>query len=446
MSAIRALRLQRLGGVYYGWYIVAAAVVAQFVAVGMQGYVSGVFLKPMSQELGWSREDYANAQTIGTFVMGGLGLFVGGLIDRRGARPLMLAGAVVSGACLIALSRVETLTQFYLVRGVGVTAGAMGIGNLVVNVTVSKWFIRGRGMAVSIAAMGVSLSGVVLTPVAQVLIDHIGWRQAWVVLGVGVWLIVLPLAFVMRRTPEDYGLLPDGDVPGVAPPAPKRRHATVATEVAWTRAEAVRTPSIWLLIVAYGIANVGLGSLILHMLPFLTDNGFSTGAAAFMFSAQSWAALVAKPVWGGLMGRVHARYLSSIAFVISAASVLGLLVAAGRQAGPVALLMLVIYGFGIGGTIPLQETVWASYFGRTHLGKIRAVAMPFTIIFSALGPKFAAHLYDRNGDYVAAFLIFASFWIAGAVLVLLARPPRRAGAPPPSPAPRTWPIRPHALE
>ena len=132
------------------------------------------------------------------------------------------------------------------------------------------------------------------------------------------------------------------------------------------------------------------------------------------------------------MGRVHACYLSAIAFVISAASVLGLLVAAGRQAGSVALLMLVIYGFGIGGTIPLQETVWASYFGRTHLGKIRAVAMPFTIIFSALGPKFAAHLYDRNGDYVAAFLIFASFWAVGAVLVLLARPPKRPHPPTPS--------------
>ena len=426
MAGVRALHLPHPGRVYYGWYIVAAAVVAQFVAVGMQAYSAGVFLKPMSQDLGWSREDYANAQTIGTFVTGWLGLFIGGLIDRRGARPLMIGGAIVGGLCLIGLSRVHTLREFYLLRGIGVTAGAMGIGNLVVNVTVSKWFVRNRGIAVSVAAMGVSLSGVVLTPVAQGLVNQFGWRQAWVILGVAVWVIVIPVAFVMRRTPEDHGLLPDGDLPGSAPVLPQRHHATAPTEVAWTRSEAVRTPSLWLLIFAYGIANIGLGSLLLHMLAFLTDNGFSAGTAAFMFSFQSWAALIAKPAWGILMSRVHARYLSSIAFVLSGLAVLGLLAAADRRSGPAALAMLFVYGLGIGGVIPLQETVWASYFGRRHLGTIRAVAMPFTILFSAMGPKLAAHLYDRSGSYVSAFLLFASFWALGAVLVLLARPPRKA--------------------
>ncbi len=420
--------------VYYGWYIVAAAVVAQFVSVSAQVYSSAVFLKPMTSDLGWTREQFANAQAISTFAMGGLGLFMGGLIDRRGARPLMIGGAIISGVCLIGLSRVETLRQYYLLRGIGVTVGAMAVGNMVVNVTVSKWFVRNRGMAVAIAAMGVSLSGVLLVPVAQMLVDAYGWRQTWVVLGVGMWVIGIPTAFVMRRTPEDHGLLPDGDLPGAAPVRSGRRQVNAATEVSWTRAEALRTPSLWLLILAYGVANVGLGSLLLHMLPFLTDNGFSPGTAAFMFAFQSWAAMVAKPMWGVLLGRFHARYLSSTAFVLSAVSVTGLLIAAGRHSEPLSLVLLFTYGLGMGGTIPLQETVWASYFGRAHLGRIRAVAMPFTIIFSAMGPKFAANLYDRTGDYVIAFLVFASFWIAGAALVLLARPPRRAqpvqGTPP----------------
>jgi sugar phosphate permease len=434
MARIIALHLPRPHGIYYGWYIVAAAVVAQFVAVGMQAYTAGVFLKPMAADLGWSREDYANAQTIGTFVTGGLGLFVGGLIDRRGARPLMIAGALLSGLCLIGLSRVHELWQFYLLRGVGITLGAMGVGNLVVNVTVAKWFVRRRGLAVAVSSMGVSLSGVVLVPVAQALIDHVGWRQAWVIFGVAVWLLVIPTAFVMRRTPEDYGLLPDGDRPDAAPDAPGARPAAVA-EVSWTRAEAVRTPAIWFLIFAYGIANIGLGSLILHMLPFLTDAGFAAGTAAFLFSFQSWAALIAKPFWGVLMGRVHARYLSCVSFLLTACAVIGLLGAAARVSVPAALVLLFLYGLGIGGTIPLQETVWASYFGRAHLGKVRAVAMPFTILFSAMGPKLTAHLYDRLGDYTAAFFMFASFWVVGAVLVLLARPPRRR-APAPTPASR----------
>jgi MFS family permease len=129
------------------------------------------------------------------------------------------------------------------------------------------------------------------------------------------------------------------------------------------------------------------------------------------------------------MGRIHARYLSAISFVMSAAAVVGLLAAAANGATALCFVLLFLYGIGIGGTIPLQETVWASYFGRRHLGKIRSVAMPFTILFAAMGPKLAGNLYDRSGNYTTAFLLFTCFWLVGAVLILLARPPRRAATP-----------------
>jgi OFA family oxalate/formate antiporter-like MFS transporter len=424
------LRRPRLPAVYYGWYIVGAAMVAQMVAVGLHGYTLGVFLKPMLRDFPWSREDVANVQTIGTVVMGSLGLFVGGLVDRRGARPLMIAGALVAGLCLIGVSRVQSLGQFYLLRGVGFTVGSVGIGNLVVNVTLAKWFVRHRGIAMSVAAMGISLGGVIVTPLVQLLINLYGWRQTWVILGVAVWVIILPLAFVMRRMPEDYGLLPDGDRADGPPRPPGRPNASAVSEVDWTRGEAVRTPALWLLILAYGTANVGLGALLFHMVPFLTDSGFSAGRAALMFSTQSWAALLSKPLWGLLMMRVHARYLSAVAFVVSALTITGLIAVAAEGSAAGVVVLLALYGLGIGGTVPLQETVWASYFGRRHLGAIRAVAMPFAILFSALGPKFAARLYDRTGSYTAAFLIFAGFWLAGTVLVLLARPPRRRAVQP----------------
>jgi sugar phosphate permease len=346
----------------------------------------------------------------------------------------MIVGALIAGLCLVLTSRTQTLGQFYLLRGIGFTVGSIGFGNLVVNVTVSKWFVRNRGMAIAIASCGVSLGGVIVAPVCQALVDAYGWRPTWVILGVATWVVIIPLAFAMRRTPEDYGLHPDGDTPGASrdtDAARSRRRPMQEPERSWTRPEAVRTASIWMLIVAYGIANIGLGALLFHMIPFLTDQGFSSGRAAFMFSFQSWAALISKPVWGALMNRMHARYLSAISFVIAAASVLGLLVAADHQVLAATMLMQFVFGFAIGGTIPLQETVWASYFGRMHLGQIRAIAMPFTIVFSAVGPKLAAHLYDSTGSYVAAFLVFASFWMAGALLVLVARPPKRrpGGAP-----------------
>jgi cyanate permease len=257
-----------------------------------------------------------------------------------------------------------------------------------------------------------------MTPVTHALVAAHGWRDAWVILGVAVWVILIPTAFVMRRTPEDYGLHPDGDQTdepsGRAP----------ALEASWTRRQAVRTTAIWLLIVAWGLSMAGTGALMLHMIPFLNDSGFAAGTAALLFSMQAWASLVSKPLWGLVMRRVQPCLLGAVAFICAALALLGLLAAAGQQAAVLTAVMLVLFGFAIGGTIPLQETVWASYYGRAHLGQIRSVGIPFTILFGALGPKFAAHLYDRAGNYDAAFLTFVCFWAVSAVVILLARPPR----------------------
>jgi MFS transporter, OFA family, oxalate/formate antiporter len=421
-TAARALAHPRW---FYGWTIVGIALVAQFVTAGAQTYASGVFLKPMTQDLGWSRESFSAVQTVSTVVMGSIGLVIGGLVDRRGPRPLMLVGGIIAGSALIATSRVETLWQFYLLRGVAQTLGNALLGNLVVNVTVAKWFVVRRGMAIALASIGISLGGVLMAPLVALVIDAGGWRQAWVFLGLLTWVLVLPSAWLIRRQPEDLGLVPDGLTTAQAERAAARRHgASAAAEVQWTRREAVRTTTIWLVILAYGIANIGLGAMLLHMVPFLTDHDVRTGQAALLFSVQSWAALLSKPLWGVLMDRYHARYLSAVGFLIQAAAIGGLLAVAPLHRTDLLVAVLLGYGFGIGGTVPLQETVWASYFGRTHLGSIRAVAVPFSILFGAGGPLLAGFLYDRSGSYRSAFGLFAICSVLGSVLVLLARPPR----------------------
>jgi sugar phosphate permease len=180
MSSTLALRRP---AIFYGWYIVGVALIAQFVAAGTSSYASGVFLKPMTENLGWSRADFSAVQTVSTFVTGALGLFVGVQMDRRGPRLLMLAGGIVSGAALMMLSSVHSLWQFYLISGVGQTAGNAMLGNLVVNVTVSRWFVARRGMAVAIASAGVSMGGVVMTPLSSWWVDQYGWQTDWVLMG-----------------------------------------------------------------------------------------------------------------------------------------------------------------------------------------------------------------------------------------------------------------------
>lgn len=197
-------------GVYWGWWIVGVAFAAQFVTAGSQNYIAGAFTKPMTADLGWTRSEFVLARTYGQFILAFTGFFIGTYVDRHGGRRPMTVGIVVLSAALFLCSYVHELWQWWLLNGLVLTAGAAMVGNLVVNVTLSKWFVEKRGRVSSTAAMGVSFAGVLLTPMAALLVDEFGWRIAWRVLAVGALILIFPLTFIMRRMPEDYGLHPDG--------------------------------------------------------------------------------------------------------------------------------------------------------------------------------------------------------------------------------------------
>ena len=166
--------------IYYGYWLIAAAFVAQFVSIGMYSYVLGSFMTPMIAELGWSRADFTLTRSLGQLVMAFVGVFVGSRVDRFGGRPIMLIGSTILVVALIGHAYVETLTAWLILNGAVLTVGCAMIGNLVVNVTLSKWFVINRGKAVAWAAMGVSFGGIILTPLATWLIDTLGWREAWI--------------------------------------------------------------------------------------------------------------------------------------------------------------------------------------------------------------------------------------------------------------------------
>jgi OFA family oxalate/formate antiporter-like MFS transporter len=169
---------------FYGYWIVIAALVSQFVMTGTQVSIVGVFLKPVTEDLEWSRSEFFYAQTVGRFVFAFVGFFIGVYVDRFGARPLMLIGVVFLSITLFLVSEIHTLWQWVLLRGVIYTIGAVLVGNLVVNVTISKWFVEKRGRAIGIPSMGVSLAGVVWPPLMVAVTDEFGWRAAWRLLAV----------------------------------------------------------------------------------------------------------------------------------------------------------------------------------------------------------------------------------------------------------------------
>ena len=173
--------------VFYGYYLVAAAFIAQFVSIGVISYILGPFMVPMIEELGWTRAEFTISRSISQIVMGIGGFFIGAYVDRIGARPLMLLGTVVLAVSLAAHAWISELWHWFLLNGLFATLGCALVGNLVVNVTMAKWFVEKRGQVVAWAAMGVSLGGVIITPGAIYLIDSLGWRDAWLVLAEGAW-------------------------------------------------------------------------------------------------------------------------------------------------------------------------------------------------------------------------------------------------------------------
>ena len=412
--------------IYYGWWIVLGAVIGQFVAIGVGGQVSGVFLRPVITDLGWTSAQFT-AGGSAAFIMGGLaGFFVGPLIDRRGPRPLMLVGGFTCGLSLILISRVTDVWQFIALQ---MLAGGLGfalIGPLVVNVTLSKWFVLRRGWAIAIGSMGVSLAGLVMPATMTQVVDSFGWRAGYAAMGVLVWALVIPVALIMRRSPEDHGLTPDGRGEDAEPtPAQRRQLETIRRDLAnsYTRPEAARTPALWLLVVGFGLNQAAMSAILVHAIPFVTDAEFTRAEASVGLMLTGAANLCSKFVWGWTLQRVSVRYLAAVAFGASAAG-LTLIVAATRtDALPLLFAGFFVWGFGFGGTIPIGEFIWAQYFGRRYLGSVRGLAVPFTILFGSLGPISVALFFDRTGEYGAVFTVLTGVYILAALLILVSRQP-----------------------
>lgn len=418
---------------FYGWWIVVGAVIAQFASMGASGQIGGVFLRPMTEDLGWSSTQYTLGGSA-AFVFGGVaGFVIGPLVDKHGARPLMLLGTVCYAAALFGMSRQQELWQFILLSMLAGGAGVSLVGPLVVNVTLSKWFVRRRGWAIALGSIGISLSGLI-TPVTMTqVVDSIGWRDAYVVLSIAILVMLLPVALLMRRSPEDYGMLPDGEDP--AEPDLERREASAAAAAldaanSYTRSEAVRTSGLWALTLGFGLNLTAMSAILVHGIPFMTDAGFTRTEASIGFAVNGSANLVSKFVWGWALQRFHPRRLSTGAFCSSALGAGLMFVAAQTASLPVMFLGFFAWGFGFGGTIPLGEFLWAKYYGRRYIGAVRSVGVPFTIIFGSAGPILVGLYFDAFDGYEGAFLALVLVYLIGGATIFSSRePPAKTAIP-----------------
>lgn len=415
---------------FYGWTIVAVGFLAHIASTFSISSTLSVFLKPLSSDLGVSRGVFSLIRS-GEVLIGSFAApLVGTLLDRHGGKWLMAAGGVVSGIGFLLLGQARDFWQFLLVRWLVISPGDALMGQMVVNVTISRWFVRMRGRALALTGMGHGLAKVGMPLFAASLIAYAGWRGTWVVFGfLTLALVVGPSLLFMRRRPEDMGLLPDGRLTAENESGADTRdtHAKKinhgpADNVVWTRREALGTPAFWLIVTTFGVAHVGVSGLNLHVFSFVSDQGHPATVAALVMSTIAIMQFSTPIVWGLCAERMNIGRVIMAKFIIQAAGISWAL----SDPGLVSLYGgFFLYGIGMGGTSILAELIWANYFGRISLGKIRGMGSLVTHAFSAGGPPFFGFLFDATQSYLLSFSIFIGLLIVSAVLSLFLRPPTK---------------------
>jgi MFS family permease len=405
--------------IFHGWYLVAAALISGAFMTGAGTWAFSLFVKPMTEELGWSRSAFFGALTVRSIVSGVIAPFVGPIQDsRRGPRRLMFVTVLGMTFGMSAMYWVDSLVMFYVLFGIVGTLMTVGGAEMLINAVLPKWFVRKRATALTIASAGQGAGPLLFPVIVSAVIDGWGWRTAWVGVGGAAFVLLLPLAFTVRTRPEDIGLHPDGDPDQPSADRVRRPHQ----ERSFTRGEAMREPSMWLINLSGALFVMGVTGLQTNWLLYFQDIGFASTTAALSASAFGIGSFTSRFLWGALAFRYHVRFLMAVATSLTALTVLLLF-----QIDSVWMMMSValLNGLALGGNFVMRPLIVANYFGRDHLGAIGGVMRPLQIAGSATGPLAVAGLFDLTGDWHVAFGFVIAIWAASALSIVSAKPPRR---------------------
>ncbi len=387
-----------------------------------------VFVIPMTEELGWSRATFFLAFTVRGTIVGFSSPFVGPVFDsRHGPRIAMIAGGLLMGVSMMGQRYVEHLWQFLLLFGVAGGIADLGSGFVISQSVVPKWFVHRRGRALGVAIAGVGLGATVFPGAIALLVDAVGWRDAWVYFGVATGAMKVALGLFVVTRPEDVGLVPDGVALVGAEDNVRQMTLAEPEERSLTRREALHSRAFWMLLATFTLVGFGIMGFQTNWMPFLLERDFTLATAAGGVLFYGVFSGLSRPFWGLLGERVPPRFLLAGSTIFTGASIFFFLSVSSL---PVLVGYMTIAGVSMGGFLILQSLLTSNYFGREHIGAVTAMMAPAAIISTAFSPLIIGILYDLNGDYVYAFSFAAVAWIAAGVVALLAKPPVRGPAGP----------------
>ena len=408
---------------YYGWLILAISSIATFAASGLTQVVLGGIQVYITDDTGWEDGSLAFASSLGTWGSGIVAPFIGRLADRIGPRWLMPFGLVIAGVCYFVLSGSDAVWQFYA----GFVIGRMMVNSVLIGLVprtaAVNFFRRRRNMALAMVSIFRPTAGAINIQIISLIAVRQGWRAAYRYMGVLSLILILPVMLIMRRRPEDIGLLPDGaSMEQVQALGGGARTRPLMPEFSWTAREAVRTRAFWLLASITFLGTMASSATGFSLVPYLVqDVGLSITAATGVLSLGTFLA-VANLIWGYLADRITPRRCL-IAMMVGAGGMTGFLLTVDSVAA--ALVFAVVWGVFSGGLGSLENMVLAEYYGRGSFGTILGYFSPMQMIALGLGPALASTVRALSGNYDVLYGAMMVAYLVSGVLMYLARPPRR---------------------
>lgn len=378
--------------VFYGWAIVAATFTMLMTASGLGFYALTLYLDALTDDAGFSVSSVSGA-TAGFFIVSGLtGVGVGRVIARHDPRPIIALGALLAAGALVALGRVTELWQVYATYAI-FGAGFSGCALVPSSTLVTRWFHRRRSVALSVSSTGLSVGGILLTPVAAALIDDLGLRSATVWLAVAFVVGVIPItAILLRPDPASLGLHPDGDSSEDVDAA--------GPMVGVAYADAVRSRAFRTITIAWTLALLAQVGGIAHLFSVIDDRaGGDTAALAVSVLAAS--SMVGRLLGGWLLSRVALRPAALTWMALQAVGLAGLGLLDARAG---LLVCASVFGFSVGNILLLQPIVLAEVFGVRDFPRVFSLSQLISTVGVASGPFVLGILRDATDGYEAAYL------------------------------------------
>jgi MFS family permease len=404
--------------IFYGWRVVLVSAQGLFWGIPIAVYSFSLFFKPLMQEFHAGRAAISLAFTLQLLVGAFSAAPIGWLIDRFGARRVILIGTAIFGLILVSnrlfTGSLRELYVFYVLLGLSIH----GVGPIPYGKVVSHWFDRTRGLALGLTMLGIGLGAMVMPSLAQTLIVRFGWNTAYSILGASVLFICWPIvACFLKETPEEIGLVSDGAT------ATTSLTDNEGTRQGLTAREAWCSRDFWIMVSVFILVSASVQGCVVHMAAMLSDKGLSSNSAALGSSLIGAAVLIGRAGTGYLLDWFPASSLAAILFGGSALGVAALWLGDSRLMLAGAFLV----GLGLGAEIDIIAYMTSRYFGLLDFGKVYSSALAAFALAGALGPLLMGAGFDRTGSYRDPLLVFLVASAIGAALITRIGPYRFRG-------------------